>query len=152
MYILKPGESSNRGNGITIHPSKSALVQHISKSLTNFPESKTYIVQEYIDPLLYEGRKFDIRMWALYSNNKLWFYREGYVRTSSKEYTTKNMSKYVHLTNDAVQKYSDDYGKYEPANKVSFADLDKYLKKTHNYDQFYSEIYLRIKHLTKVLF
>ena len=24
----------------------------------------------------------------------------------------------IHLTNDAVQKYSDNYGKFEPANKV----------------------------------
>ena len=45
LYILKPGESSNRGNGITVHSSKAALVQHISKSLLTFPESKTYIVQ-----------------------------------------------------------------------------------------------------------
>jgi hypothetical protein len=109
---LKPGESSNRGNGITVHQNKLALVNHISSSLITFPENKTYIVQEYIDPLLYDGRKFDIRVWALYSNNKIWFYREGYVRTSCKEYTTKNMNKFVHLTNDAVQKYCEDYGKY----------------------------------------
>lgn len=62
------------------------------------------------------------------------------------------MNKYIHLTNDAVQKYSEDYGKYEPANKVSFADLDKYLRKTYDYEGFYSEIYLKIKHLTKILF
>jgi hypothetical protein len=37
LYILKPGESSNRGNGISIHPSKSALLSHLSSSLTTFP-------------------------------------------------------------------------------------------------------------------
>ncbi len=87
--------------------------------------------------MLYDGRKFDIRVWALYSNNKIWFYREGYVRTSCKEYTTKNMNKFVHLTNDAVQKYCEDYGKFEPANKISFNELDKYLKRQYKYDQFF---------------
>ena len=44
----------------------------------------------------------------------------------------------MHLTNDAIQKQSDDYGKYEPANKVSFQDMDKYLRKTYEYQGFYS--------------
>lgn len=29
----------------------------------------------------------------------------------------------IHLTNDAVQKHSEDYGKYESANKLSFTDF-----------------------------
>lgn len=61
------------------------------------------------------------------------------------------MSKFIHLTNDAVQKYCEDYGKYEPANKVSFNDLDKYLRK-NNYNSFYSEIYPKIQMLTRRLF
>lgn len=40
----------------------------------------------------------------------------------------KSTNKFVHLTNDAVQKYSEDYGKYEPANKLSFADMEKYMR------------------------
>jgi hypothetical protein len=31
------------------------------------------------------------------------------------------------LTNDAVQKKNDNYGKFESANKVSFADFEKYI-------------------------
>lgn len=33
----------------------------------------------------------------------------------------------VHLTNDAVQKYAEDYGKYELANKLSYEEFQKYL-------------------------
>ena len=33
----------------------------------------------------------------------------------------------MHLTNDAVQIKSDDYGKYEAGNKLSYADFQKYL-------------------------
>ena len=81
------------------------------------------IIQKYIEnPLLFNKRKFDIRVFALltyHSNFKKkegtlrgWLYQEGYARTSSKEFTM-NSSPYVHLTNDAVQKHSQDYGKFE---------------------------------------
>ena len=33
----------------------------------------------------------------------------------------------IHLTNDAVQKKSDDYGKFEAGNKLSYLDFQKYL-------------------------
>jgi hypothetical protein len=83
-------------------------------------------------PLLYQKRKFDIRCYILVTSiNKIvkaYWYEEGYIRTSSKEFTLKNLkNRFVHLTNDAVQKKSDDYGKYENGNKVSFTDFQKYL-------------------------
>jgi tubulin--tyrosine ligase len=62
------------------------------------------------------------------------------------------MNKFIHLTNDAVQKYSEEYGKYEPANKVSFQEFDKYLKREFKYDHFYSQILANMKGLTKILF
>lgn len=34
----------------------------------------------------------------------------------------------IHLTNDAIQKKGDDYGKYENGNKVSFTDFAKYME------------------------
>ena len=45
MVILKPGESTNRGHGITVHANRRAVAQYISRSLITFPESKTYVVQ-----------------------------------------------------------------------------------------------------------
>ena len=33
----------------------------------------------------------------------------------------------MHLTNDAVQKKSESYGKHEKGNKVSYEDFQKYL-------------------------
>lgn len=54
-------------------------------------------------------------------NIKGWFYKDGYIRTSCKEFTLNNLNnRMIHLTNDAVQKYSDEYGKYENANKLSY--------------------------------
>ncbi len=52
---------------------------------------------------------------------KAYWYEEGYIRTSSKEYSIENLdNRMVHLTNDSVQEKSKDYGKFEQANKVSF--------------------------------
>ena len=45
----------------------------------------------------------------------------------------------VHLTNDAIQKYSEDYGKYEAGNKLSYDDFQKYL------DSNYEEVKVNFK-------
>ena len=68
----------------------------------------TMIIQKYIDrPLLFAGRKFDIRIFAVLSsingNIKGYLYNDGYLRTSCKEFSLDNLSqRYVHLTNDAI--------------------------------------------------
>lgn len=44
---------------------------------------------------------------------KGYWFEEGYLRTTSYEYNIKNCKDlYTHLTNDAIQKYSADYGKF----------------------------------------
>lgn len=60
---------------------------------------------------------------------KGYWYEFGYIRTTSFEYSIKNGFTSVHLTNDAVQKYLPEYGKYEKGNKVSYDDFQKYLEK-----------------------
>ena len=82
-------------------------------------------------------RKFDIRMYGLAqiiesSHFRGYFYKEGYIRTSSYKYDTKDLSDSdIHLTNDAVQKRSEDYGKFEPGNKLSYNEFQMYLDKTY---------------------
>jgi hypothetical protein len=40
---------------------------------------------------------------SVYGKIKGYFYEDGYLRTSSKEYSLNNIkNKYVHLTNDAI--------------------------------------------------
>jgi len=43
-----------------------------------------------------------------------------------------NFSKYIHLTNDAVQQNAEDYGKFENANKLSISDFQRYLDENHS--------------------
>lgn len=51
---------------------------------------------------------------------KGYWYQEGYVRTSSSEYTLQSNDGRIHLTNDAIQKTMPEYGKYEKGNKISY--------------------------------
>lgn len=83
-------------------------------------------------PLLYNGRKFDIRAYMIitYHNGKTkaYWYQEGYVRTSSYFFSLDQIGDaYIHLTNDAVQKHSDNYGRFQEGNKLSYPELQRYL-------------------------
>lgn len=80
------------------------------------------VVQKYLEkPVLIHGRKFDIRMWAMATQNmEFLFFREGYIRLSSSPFTLENTERFTHLTNNAVQKTGKEYGAYEEGNQMSF--------------------------------
>ncbi|CAM9541166.1 unnamed protein product, partial [Sphacelaria rigidula] len=59
-----------------------------------------------------------------------WCHRNAYVRMSSVKYSNdpeKVKDRYVHLTNDAVQRRSSTYGQGEPGNKLTLEDLQSWL-------------------------
>ena len=128
---MKPGENSNRGRGIEIFKDLEAIKDFVEAcSRENEPEETKFVIQKYIaNPLLIEKRKFDLRVFGVASvmggcEFRGYFYKEGYLRTSSREYDVKNLdNRYVHLTNDAIQKKSSDYGKFETGNKISYEDF-----------------------------
>ena len=66
------------------------------------------------NPLLFNKRKFDISLITTVNGVlKGYWYEEGYIRTTSKEYSLSHLSnRLVHLTNDAIQKKSCNYGKF----------------------------------------
>jgi hypothetical protein len=81
IWIVKPAENSNRGQGIIVTSSLNEI-----KTCLNL--HKKVIVQSYIkNLLLYNGRKFDIRTYMLattiHGRLKVFWYDEGYIRTSS---------------------------------------------------------------------
>lgn len=81
---------------------------------------------------------------------RAYWFPEGYLRTSSQKYTLQpRSSPLVHLTNDAVQKDDEDYGRYEKGNKVSYQSFAEYLSKTKNVDEnvFQSTILPRMRQL-----
>lgn len=112
IWIIKPGENSNRGDGICLAKTSDVLMK------INQGQRQTYVIQSYIEkPLLYNGRKFDIRHFILISsingNIKAYWYKEGYIRTSSQFFGLENLTdSFIHLTNDAIQQKSKNYGLY----------------------------------------
>ena len=80
---------------------------------------------------------------------KGYWYAEGYIRTTSSEYNIKNTKDlFTHLTNDAVQKNGQDYGKFEKGNKVSYAEFQKYLTHSLGLDvDFNSQILTKMRQL-----
>ena len=74
--------------------------------------------------MLIHSRKFDIRVYAMITQNReLFFFKEGYIRTSSMKYDLNNSSQYAHLTNNAIQKYSKTYGEFEEGNILPLSYL-----------------------------
>lgn len=127
MWIMKPGENSNRGKSIVI-VNKLAEIEAYVRWLEG-----PVIIQKYIEnPLLYKGRKFDIRMFALITwvqgSMKLYFYQDGYVRTSSVQYDLSFYDREIHLTNEAIQLKSLNFGRHEKGNKLTLPELNSYLK------------------------
>lgn len=97
-----------------------------------------WIVQEYmISPMLVAGRKFDIRCFVVLTQCarkgvKAYFFDQAYVRTSSKAYSLSSLKdREAHLTNDAVQKHSKAYGKFEDGNKLSFSEWQAWVDKDY---------------------
>ena len=158
LWIVKPGENTNRGQGITLASSLSEIKQLISSvSDPVTKEPRTYIIQKYIEkPLLLHKRKFDIRCYTLVTSIngiiQAYFYADGYLRTASIEYSVKDyQNNFIHLTNDAIQKYSEEYGKHEDANKLSYKDFQRYLD-YHCSDKkvnFFIDILPQIKRIVK---
>jgi hypothetical protein len=97
------------------------------------------VVQKYIErPLVYKQRKFDIRMWALLhitdnpSHFDIYFFNEGYLRTSSNEYNVHDENIMVHLTNNCLQvQDKSTFGKHEVGNTVSFPEFQAFLNEEY---------------------
>lgn len=134
----------------------------LSKAARRIAQQDGYIVQLYIEkPLLIHGRKFDIRCYVLVTVSartelKAYFFNDAYIRTSSKKYSLDNFSdRETHLTNDAVQKNSVSYGKFEEGNKLSLQDwqniiIDDYPNEPRLHSIVFSHIFPEIKRLSKI--
>ena len=104
-WIWKPGENSNRGQHIWVYDRLKKIEEYVNTGVRD-----SYIIQKYIEnPLLINKRKFDIRWFALLTSingkDQGYFYQDGYLRTAWKEYCPEDLEdKFIHLTNDAIQK------------------------------------------------
>jgi len=129
QWILKPVGSS-RGRGIYIVNKKKKL-----------GEDKKCIISQYIDnPLLIDGRKFDIRIYALVTSFDplvLYLYHDGLARFATELYRSaaETFNRFVHLTNYSVNKMNtnkfianEDENKDNVGSKWSYTALRAYFE------------------------
>ena len=112
------------------------------------------IIQKYIErPLLYKGRKCDMRVWVLVNHNmKVYFFKEGHLKTCSISFDIDSKNAFSHITNYSFQKYNEYFQKYEKGNEVPFHDFQKFIDEEYpekNY-KIKTNLYSQIKELVSI--
>ena len=112
------------------------------------------IIQKYIEkPLLYKGRKFDMRVWVLVTQNlKVYFFKEGHLKTCSITFDINSKNAYTHITNYSFQKYNEYFQKYEKGNEVPFYEFQKFIDEEYpekNY-KVKIDLYSQIKEIVSI--
>lgn len=112
-YILKPHELS-RGRGIKTVSNLNDIIKELATkggSAPN-PTRASFVIQKYIEnPLLYNNRKFDIRIWTIITSSSpliSWVWQKFYIRLSGCDFDLENDDRFVNLTNFSVQKFNKD--------------------------------------------
>ena len=114
-------------------------------------KSEFILIQKYLDsPLLYYGRKFDIRCYVLvdYCFN-VYMCREGHLKACSQKYDLNDLNIFTHITNYSLQKRCKDFAKYEQGNEISFKKFIELLDNTSKIKgrgkKIFNKIYSKMK-------
>ena len=131
IWIVKPAGLS-RGRGIDVFAS-------LVEILDNCHREGQWVAQKYMEnPMIIQGRKFDIRQWVLVTSwNPLtiWFWNEPYVRFPAAEYDANNLDdRFVHLTNNSVTKYAKGCTEMGTGNMWNTKTFSEYLQKEYGHD------------------
>ena len=149
LWLLKPTNGSG-GEGISIASELHVLEEAMARAKAS---TQGFIAQKYLErPMLYDGRKFDLRVWACIASDvgspaglRVYAYREGYARTSSEAFSlpaigsankpadeaARAHERLVHLTNYCMQVQGEACGSHEEGNCVSFGALDAAVPSVH---------------------
>ena len=142
----------NRGRQIKIFSDLRVILNEIEESKT---KCNHLIIQKYIEaPALYNNRKFDIRIWVLFTyisrsyNINVYVFKEGHLKACSEPFSLSSDDLYVHLTNYSVQKYNRNFSKMEIGNEISFKTFQEELDKKNANKNFKKDIFPKI---TKII-
>lgn len=130
-FIIKPDRGS-QGRGIILVQDPEDLDEYCEMS----------VAQQYIDPYLIDGYKFDLRIYALLTSVdplRIYIYQEGMARFCTEPYVPPKSSNleqvYSHLTNYSLNKKNDHFQQPENADeadcgsKRSLTSVYKYITK-----------------------
>ena len=162
MWIIKP-INLNRGRCIQVLNDTNQIVEYLLKiqeirkieedTNTNF-KCDHIILQKYLEkPLLYQGRKFDIRIWILIiggQENYVYIFKQGHLKATCDEFDINSNSPFIHLTNYSVQKHNIDFSKKEIGNEISYQDFQDELDKQNTGKNFLKDIYPKIVYIIRL--
>ena len=162
MWIIKP-INLNRGRCIQVLNDTNKIVEYLLKiqemkkiegeNNNNF-KCEHILLQKYLEkPLLYQGRKFDIRIWILIiggQENFVYIFKQGHLKATCGEYDINSSSPFIHLTNYSVQKHNVDFSKKEIGNEISYKDFQDELDKNKTGKNFLKDIYPKIVYIIRL--
>ena len=162
MWIIKP-INLNRGRCIQVLNDTDAIVEYLEKlqemkklegeNNNNF-KCEHILLQKYLEkPLLYQGRKFDIRIWIMLisgQENFVYIFKQGHLKATCGQYDINSNSPFIHLTNYSVQKHNADFSKIEIGNEISYEEFQEELDKTNTGKNFFKDIYPRIVYIIRL--
>ncbi|XP_070207310.1 protein polyglycylase TTLL10-like [Littorina saxatilis] len=138
MWICKP-VGMNQGKGIFLLRTREEIdnlladrdaKKEVTKHFSRPPMVR--IVQRYLtNPLLLEGRKFDIRAYMLVASTApyLVLFHHGYIRLSCLKYNDNDTNLTTHLTNQFVQKKDPTYKDVKEDTTWTMAKFNDYINK-----------------------
>jgi hypothetical protein len=162
MWIIKP-INLNRGRCIQVLNDTNTIVEYLLKiqdmkklegdNNNNF-KCEHVLLQKYLEkPLLYQGRKFDIRIWILIiagQENFVYIFKQGHLKATCAEFDINSSSPFIHLTNYSVQKHNIDFSKKEIGNEISYQDFQDELDKKNTGKNFLKDIYPKIVYIIRL--
>ena len=149
LWVLKR-TNLNRGRQMKVLSNIDEIIKEINLM---FEEKKpnNLIIQKYIeDPLLYNGRKFDIRIWVLFtyigkdSKYEIYVFKEGHLKACSDIFNIDSDNLFIHLTNYSVQKHNKNFSKVEIGNEISFQLFQQELNRQNSGKNFKKDIFPEI--------
>lgn len=91
-----------------------------------------WLVQRYVaNPMLVDGRKFDVRAFALVTHDlRVFWFEDWIVRTCSERFDMRDVSnRTAHISNHCVQTQSAKFGAFEEGNEMFAADFLDFLRR-----------------------
>jgi len=162
MWIIKP-INLNRGRCIQVMNDTDSIVEYLQKiqeikkleseNNDNF-KCEHIILQKYLEkPLLYQERKFDIRIWIMLiagQENFVYIFKQGHLKATSAKFDINSSSHFIHLTNYSVQKHNVDFSKIEIGNEISYEEFQNELDKNKTGKNFFKDIYPKIVYIIRL--
>ena len=161
MWIIKP-INLNRGRCIQVMNDTDAIVEYLQKiqemkkieSDNNDFKCEHIILQKYLEqPLLYQERKFDIRIWIMLiagQENFVYIFKQGHLKATCAKFDINSSSHFIHLTNYSVQKHNADFSKIEIGNEISYEEFQNELDKNNSGKNFFKDIYPKIVYIIRL--